>query len=95
MHKYPPTKYRIIAGGYETEGDMIALRFDTKLGVVANHWIAIVSASMVKYTTSLPCIGVSKSDTKLYTKFDFFEGNNHKHLGNSLIDKAKQIMSIK
>ena len=47
---------------------------------------------MVKYTTPLPCIGLSESDSKLYTNFEFCEGKNHKHLKNTLIYKAKQFM---
>ena len=50
-------------------------------------------ASMVRYTTPLPWIGLSKNDSKLYTNYDFFEGKtNHKQLKNTLIYKAKQLM---
>ena len=47
---------------------------------------------MVKYTTLSPYIDLSESDSKLYTNFEFFEGNNYKHLKNTLIYKAKQFM---
>ena len=48
-----------------------------------------LGASIVKYTTPLPCNGLSDSDTKLFTNFEFCEGTNHKHLKNTLIHKAK------
>ena len=51
-----------------------------------------MGASTVKYTTPLPCIGVSESDSKLYTRLEFYEGNNHKHLKNTLVYKAKQFV---
>jgi hypothetical protein len=39
-----------------------------------------VGASTVKYTTPLPYIDSSKSVSKLYTNFEFYEGKNHTHL---------------
>ena len=48
-------------------------------------------ASLVKYTTSSPCIGLIESDSK-YTNFEFSEGKNHEQLKNTLIYKAKQFM---
>ena len=36
--------------------------------------VMIVGASTVKYTTPLPCIGLSDSDAKLYANFEFCEG---------------------
>jgi hypothetical protein len=52
----------------------------------------ITCTSMVKYTTSLPCIGLRESGSKPYTNFDFCEGKNHKHLNITLHYKAKQFM---
>jgi hypothetical protein len=49
-------------------------------------------ANTVKYTTPLPCIGLSESDSKLYTNFEFCEGKNHRHLKNTLIYKTKEFM---
>ena len=51
-----------------------------------------LGASMVKWTTLDPCSGLSDSDSKLYTTFEFYEIDLHKHLENIWIDKAKQIM---
>ena len=48
--------------------------------------------STVQCTTPLPCIGLSESDSKLYTNFNFCEGKNHKQLKNTLIYKAKQFV---
>ena len=31
------------------------------------------------------CIGLTESDSKLYTNFKFSEGKNHEHLKNTLI----------
>ena len=39
-------------------------------------------ASTVKWTTLDPCSGLSKSDPKLYTNFEFYEIEIHKHLEN-------------
>ena len=47
---------------------------------------------MVKYTTPLSCKGLSESDSKLYTNFEFGEGKNHKRLKNTLIYKTKQFL---
>ena len=49
---------------------------------------------MVKYPTPVPWISLSESDSKLYTTFEICEGENHKHLKNTLIYKAKQFMLI-
>ena len=35
---------------------------------------------MVKYTILSPCIGLSESDSKLCTNFEFCERKHHKHL---------------
>jgi hypothetical protein len=37
-------------------------------------------ASTVKWTTLDPCSGLSESDPKLHTNFDFYETEIHKHL---------------
>ena len=52
-------------------------------------------ASTVKWTTLDPCSGLSESDPKLYTNFEFYEVEVHKHLENILIYKAKQFMFTK
>ena len=39
-------------------------------------------ASTVKWTTLDPCSGLSESDPKLYTNFEFYEIEIHKHLEN-------------
>ena len=38
-----------------------------------------MDASVVEWTTLVPCKGLSESDSKLYTNFEFCE-KNHKHL---------------
>ena len=50
---------------------------------------------MVKYTTPLPWIGLSESDSKLCPNFEFCEGKDHKQLKNTLTYKAKQFMLTK
>ena len=52
-------------------------------------------ASTVKWTTNDPCSGSSESDPKLYTNFEFYEIEIHKHLENIWIYKAKQFMFTK
>ena len=52
----------------------------------------ITCTSMGKYTTSLSCICLSESGSKLYINFEFCEGKNHKKLKSILIYKAKQFM---
>ena len=54
--------------------------------------IVLLGASMYKYTTPLPCITLSESDSKLYIKFGFCEGKNQRQLKNSLIYIIKQFM---
>ena len=49
-------------------------------------------ASKVKWTTPEPYIGLSESDLKLYTNFDFFEENYCKQFKNTMIHKAKKYM---
>ena len=41
-----------------------------------------LGASTVKWTTLDPCSGLSESDPKLYTNFEFYEIEIHKHLEN-------------
>ena len=41
-------------------------------------------ASIVKWTTLDPCSDLSESDPKLYTNFEFYEIEIHKHLENIL-----------
>ena len=50
---------------------------------------------MVKWTTLDPCSDLSESDPKLYTNFEFYEIEIHKHLENMWIYKAKQYMFTK
>ena len=45
----------------------------------------------VKYTTPLPCIVLSESDSNLYTNFEFCEGKIIT-IENTLIYKAKQFV---
>ena len=47
---------------------------------------------MVKWTTLDPCSGLSESDPNLYTNFEFYKIEIHKHLENIWIYKAKQIL---
>jgi hypothetical protein len=44
--------------------------------------LIILGASTVKWTTLDPCSGLSESDPKLYTNFEFHEIKIHKHLEN-------------
>ena len=44
--------------------------------------LLVKGASTVKWTTLDPCSGLSESDPKLYTKFEFHEIEIHKHLEN-------------
>jgi hypothetical protein len=39
-----------------------------------------MGASTLKWTTFDPCSGLSESDPKLYTNFDLYEIEIHKHL---------------
>jgi hypothetical protein len=41
-----------------------------------------LGASTVKWTTLDPCSGLSESDPKQYTNFEFYEIKIHKHLEN-------------
>ena len=50
-----------------------------------------MGTSTFKYTTPLPCIGLSESDSTLYTKFEFCEGKNHKHLEKKNSKNKKHI----
>ena len=54
-----------------------------------------MGASTVKWTTLDPCLGLSESDSKLYTNFEFYEIEIHKYLENIWIYKAKWIMFTK
>ena len=40
---------------------------------------------MVKWTTPNPCLIFSENDSKLYTNFEFCEGEKHKHLKNIVL----------
>ena len=51
-----------------------------------------LGASTVKWTTLDPYWGLSESDPKIYTNFEFYEIEIHKHLENTCIYKAKQFM---
>jgi hypothetical protein len=52
-------------------------------------------ASTVKWTTFDPCLGLSESDPKLYTNFEFHEIKIHRHLENIWIYKAERFMFTK
>jgi hypothetical protein len=39
-----------------------------------------MGASTVKWTALGPCSGLSENDPKLYTNFDLYEKETHKHL---------------
>ena len=54
----------------------------------------LLGASMVKYTTPLPSIGLSESVSQLYINFEFYERRNHKHLKNTFIHKAEQFIVV-
>ena len=60
---------------------------------LALYHIATPGTSTVKYKTPLPCIGLSGNYCRIYINFEFCEGKNHKHLENTMIYKAKQIIS--
>ena len=44
--------------------------------------VLMVDSSMVKWTALDPCSGLSDSVPKLYTNFEFYEIEIHKHLNN-------------
>ena len=52
-------------------------------------------ASMVKYTSPLPCIGWSASDSKIYTNIEFVKEKIINIWKNTLIYKTKQFMLTK
>ena len=52
-------------------------------------------ASTVKWRTLVPCSGLSESVPKLYTNFEFYTIEIHKHLENIWTYKAKQFMFTK
>ena len=54
-----------------------------------------MGASTVKWTSLDHCSGLSESDPKLYTNFEFYEIEFYKHLENICIYKAKQFMFTK
>ena len=54
-----------------------------------------MGASTVKWTTPDPCLAFRESVSKLYTNFEFCEENNHRHIKNILIYKAKQSIMTK
>ena len=53
--------------------------------------MTLARRKQVKYTTSLPCIGLSESDLRLYPNFEFCEGKNHKHLENTFDVQSQAI----
>ena len=63
-----------------------------KLGKMSSPW---AQASMVKWTALDPCSCLCESDPKLYTNFEFYEIEIHKHLENIWIYKAKQFLFTK
>jgi hypothetical protein len=57
--------------------------------------IAHLGASTVKWTAFEPCSGLSESDPKLYTNFEFYETEIFKHFKSIWIYKAKRFMFTK
>ena len=55
----------------------------------------MVGASTVKWIALDPCLDLSEVDPKLYTNFEFYEIETHKHLENIYIYKAKQFLFTK
>ena len=53
-----------------------------------------MGASTVKYTTPLPCIGLSESDSKTYTNFELCEGKNHNFFLKKHIDLQSQVIYV-
>jgi len=54
-----------------------------------------LGASTVKWTALDPCSSLSESDPKLYTNFDLYEIEIHKHLESIWIYIAKRFMFTK
>ena len=53
-----------------------------------------LGANTVKYKSSLPCIGLSESDSKLWTNFEFCERKNLKHMKKKHIDLQSQAIYV-
>ena len=66
----------------------------SRLDILANpdSYPSSKSASTIKWITLDPCSNLNESDPKLYTNFEFYEIEIHKHLENICIYKAKQFM---
>ena len=43
------------------------------------HLVLVVGASTVKWTEPDSCLMLSKSDSKFYTNFEFYDGKNHRY----------------
>ena len=54
-----------------------------------------MGASTVKWTALDPCACLSENDPDLYSNFEFYEMEIHKHDENIWIYKAKQFMFTK
>jgi hypothetical protein len=54
-----------------------------------------MGASTGKWTALDPCSSLSESDPRLYTNFEFYETEFHKHLESIWIYKAKRFMFTK
>jgi hypothetical protein len=52
----------------------------TTLIITFNEGGLLMGASTVKWTALDPCSGLSESDPRLYTNFEFYEIEIHKHL---------------
>jgi len=57
--------------------------------------LVLVGASLVKWSKPNACLGSSKSDSKLYTYFQFYEEKNLRTSKNIWIYKVKQFMMTK
>ena len=65
----------------------------TLLGPFLNS-VMVQGASTVKYTSLLPCIDSSESDSKRYTNFEIYEGKNHTNLERKNIDLQSQAIYV-
>jgi hypothetical protein len=53
-----------------------------------------MGASTVKWTALDPCSGLSESDPKQYTNFEFYEIKIHKHLENIYMNLQSQAIYV-
>ena len=69
---------RFVSLRKKTDSMLILLINKCKLSYLTSYRClnlsCMLGASMVKYTTPLPCIGLGESDSKLFTHFQFWKG---------------------